>query len=179
MVESSPPTGHFSLRARSRSEPIHALKMKSPHFLRNLVNSLSKAHGPPDIIPTRRLCFTWFSPKDRIRATVVPPLLHFLSASPTFFALFSVLSPEIPFCPGVISAMNCPFCGSTKVRNSRFRATDIPNSLLLRFPVRCRDCEERIHVSLARAREIRRASEARRLERNVPGTTRGSSEGRP
>jgi len=71
--------------------------------------------------------------------------------------------------------MNCPFCGSDRVRNSRFRAFDIPNSLLLRLPVRCRDCEERMYVSFARAREIRQASETRRLERGAHGSGRGST----
>jgi len=74
--------------------------------------------------------------------------------------------------------MNCPYCGSDRVRNSRFRAIDIPNSLLLRFPVRCRECEERIHVSIKRAREIRQASEARRAERTTEARDRSASGGR-
>ena len=75
--------------------------------------------------------------------------------------------------------MNCPFCGSDRVRSSRFRVMDIPRSLLLRFPVRCRDCEERFHVPNKLAREVRRATEQRRLERiseeaNRSGAERGS-----
>jgi hypothetical protein len=62
--------------------------------------------------------------------------------------------------------MNCPFCKSDRLRNSRFQPVDIFQLLLLRLPVRCRDCIERSYVSIPEWRRIRRESLIRREKRN-------------
>ncbi len=59
-------------------------------------------------------------------------------------------------------AINCHFCGSPKLRPSRFRSLDLPHSLLLRFPVRCRSCGERTYASLNQFLKLRGAQSARR-----------------
>lgn len=58
--------------------------------------------------------------------------------------------------------MNCPYCDSARLRNSQFRAADFVHVLLLRLPVRCRECQERSYVSIARSRQIQRESKLRR-----------------
>jgi hypothetical protein len=75
--------------------------------------------------------------------------------------------------------MNCPFCNSDKVRNSRFRAADISELVFGRLPVRCRTCQERSYVSILQARHIRVASQLRRQEHRIPGNAGGSAQGPP
>ena len=58
--------------------------------------------------------------------------------------------------------MHCPFCDSHSLRISRFRFSDIYQLLLLRLPVRCRNCRERSYVPMAQAHRIRQASRLRR-----------------
>ena len=60
--------------------------------------------------------------------------------------------------------MNCPYCDSPKLRNSRLRAADFSQLLLMRLPVRCRNCQERSYVPMSLARQIRQASKIRREE---------------
>jgi hypothetical protein len=44
--------------------------------------------------------------------------------------------------------MTCPRCGSTSVRPSRFRLSDVPRLLLLLRPVRCHICLHRSYANL-------------------------------
>jgi len=61
--------------------------------------------------------------------------------------------------------MNCLWCESSSVRNSRLRLADIPRLLLLRWPVRCRACDERYYVTVFSAWSLHQATKARRIER--------------
>jgi hypothetical protein len=58
--------------------------------------------------------------------------------------------------------MNCPYCEADMLRNSQYRAKDFFQLLLLRLPVRCRNCEERSYVSISMSRKIQRESKLRR-----------------
>jgi hypothetical protein len=75
--------------------------------------------------------------------------------------------------------MKCPHCYSVELRNSRFRVVDFFHLLLLRLPVRCRNCQERSYVSIADSREIRRESMVRHANdgvgKNGPVSTREHS----
>jgi hypothetical protein len=44
--------------------------------------------------------------------------------------------------------MICRYCRSRHIRYSRWRFEDIPQLLLLRVPVRCWLCQERVYVSV-------------------------------
>ena len=72
--------------------------------------------------------------------------------------------------------MKCPFCHSSKFRNSRFRMSDLGHALLLRFPVRCRDCEERIYVSLLEYVQVRRASKLRHASHKAQSASQTPNE---
>jgi hypothetical protein len=61
--------------------------------------------------------------------------------------------------------INCLWCESPNVRNSRLRLADLPRLLLLQWPVRCRSCEERYHVNFLAAWRLRMDTKARRTER--------------
>lgn len=74
--------------------------------------------------------------------------------------------------------MNCPNCESDRLRNSRYRAEDFFQLLLLRLPVRCRECQERSYVSIAKSRQIQRESEVRREKNRHRASDRASTEGR-
>lgn len=50
--------------------------------------------------------------------------------------------------------MKCHFCGSSRLRYSRFKASDLFYSLLLRLPVRCRNCQARSYLWIAHALQI-------------------------
>jgi len=76
---------------------------------------------------------------------------------------------------GATLTMDCPFCSSARLRNSRTRAADILHLLVLRSPVRCHNCQERLFVPFWTAKEIRRATKLRREEERL----RRSSEGSP
>jgi len=56
----------------------------------------------------------------------------------------------------------CYFCGSSEFRASRFRPSDLPHSLVLRFPVRCLSCGQRTYASLSQFRKLRSARKERR-----------------
>jgi hypothetical protein len=73
---------------------------------------------------------------------------------------------RLSFNPGAYLNMNCPFCKSDLLRTSRFQPHDIFHLLLLRLPVRCRDCIERSYVSIPEWRRIRRESLIRREKRS-------------
>lgn len=60
--------------------------------------------------------------------------------------------------------MKCPYCGASRFRISHLRFSDLLCLVVFRYPVRCRLCRERIHVSLPEAMRIRRAS---RLHKHV------------
>lgn len=70
--------------------------------------------------------------------------------------------------------MDCPFCNSARLRNSRTRAADILHLLILHLPVRCHNCQERLYVSIWQAREIRRATKLRREEERMRRGTEDS-----
>ncbi len=54
-------------------------------------------------------------------------------------------------------ALYCRFCGLEKFRPSlfRFRSSDLAQLLVLRFPVRCLNCEERTFTTLLRYLKLR------------------------
>lgn len=54
--------------------------------------------------------------------------------------------------------MRCPYCGASHFRLSRLRISDLIHLLRLRYPVRCRLCRERTHVSFAKAMQARSAA---------------------
>jgi len=54
--------------------------------------------------------------------------------------------------------MNCHFCGSSRLRYTRFRASDLTHLLLIRLPVRCRNCQTRSYVWIWQALQVRRAT---------------------
>ena len=58
----------------------------------------------------------------------------------------------------------CYFCGSSKFRASRFRSTDLPQALLLQFPVRCRRCGRRTYAPLSEFLKLRSARKSRQRE---------------
>lgn len=74
--------------------------------------------------------------------------------------------------------MNCPYCESDKLRNSQYRAEDLFQLLLLRLPVRCRNCQERSYVSIAKSRQLQRESTIRREKKRCREAERTSTEGR-
>ena len=61
--------------------------------------------------------------------------------------------------------MNCPWCGSPNIRNSRLRLADLPLLCVLLYPVRCRSCEERYFIGVFAALKLRAAEKVRRTER--------------
>lgn len=50
------------------------------------------------------------------------------------------------------------------MRASRFRSSDLLNLLLLQLPVRCLSCNQRDHLQMSVALEIRRAGKIRQRE---------------
>ena len=44
--------------------------------------------------------------------------------------------------------MNCIYCHSTQIRLSRLRIPDLLRLLLLKIPVRCRSCQERVYTNI-------------------------------
>jgi hypothetical protein len=56
-------------------------------------------------------------------------------------------------------------CGSSDFRTSRLRGEDLRYLFLLHFPVRCRACFRRDHVSLSTWLKIRQASKLRHKEK--------------
>jgi len=57
---------------------------------------------------------------------------------------------------------HCHVCGSRNLRPSHFQVTDLAYILVLRAPVRCRTCRERLHISIFSIVRIRREAETRR-----------------
>jgi hypothetical protein len=52
--------------------------------------------------------------------------------------------------------MRCPSCGSSHLRLSHWKVSDLFFLLTLRFPARCWLCRERTRVSILQALTIRR-----------------------
>lgn len=50
--------------------------------------------------------------------------------------------------------MRCILCGSTNFRLSRLRVSDLPRMVVLRYPVRCRDCHKRAFMGLPFALKV-------------------------
>jgi hypothetical protein len=61
--------------------------------------------------------------------------------------------------------MQCQWCGSEEIRDSKLRISDVFNLLLLKYPVRCRSCEGRNFDNIFAVLKLRAASKARRKER--------------
>lgn len=59
--------------------------------------------------------------------------------------------------------VHCRFCGSENVRPSFLKINDLGYLVLFLFPVRCRKCRHRSHISVFRIREVRREAQARSL----------------
>ena len=68
--------------------------------------------------------------------------------------------------------MKCQYCGSTKLRTSRFRVGDVVRLLLFQYPLRCRACRERDYAGLMLAIGLRQAEKARRAEESAAGRNR-------
>ena len=67
------------------------------------------------------------------------------------------------------SESSCPHCGTTRIRSSRMRISDIANLALLRLPVRCCSCLERFHLSIGHARRLSHAHQVQEMrEAAVP-----------
>ncbi len=60
--------------------------------------------------------------------------------------------------------MNCIYCGSSKIRTSRFRLKDLVRLLLFQFPVRCRACNERDYAGFLLVLNLRQAEKVHRDE---------------
>jgi len=88
---------------------------------------------------------------------------HFALMAPAR-PLFRILRE--PLNSGAGPTMNCPFCEADQLRNSQYQAEDFFRLLLLRLPVRCRNCQERSYVSIFESRKIQRESRLRHGERN-------------
>jgi len=92
------------------------------------------------------------------------------------FDAFPLLKPKRPIHnAGGCLTVNCPHCGSPTLRNSRFKAADLVQLLLMRMAVRCRNCQERSFVSVVRALQIRRDSKIRRAEATLRKRTNTST----
>jgi hypothetical protein len=61
--------------------------------------------------------------------------------------------------------MQCQWCGSNEIRESKFRLSDVYQVLLLKYPVRCRSCDGRGFDNLFAVLKLRAESKARRKER--------------
>jgi hypothetical protein len=72
--------------------------------------------------------------------------------------------------------MNCPHCDADMLRNSQYRAEDFFQLLLLRLPVRCRNCQERSYVSISMSRRIQRESKIRHEKDRLREDNQTSSE---
>jgi len=62
--------------------------------------------------------------------------------------------------------MYCNWCGSSSLRTSRFHLLDLPRLILFHYPVRCRDCEERLFTHVFNAVRLRSEAKARRMARH-------------
>ena len=61
--------------------------------------------------------------------------------------------------------MKCAQCGSSQFRTSRFRREDLFRLLWLRYPIRCRSCQQRDYAGVFTAMKIHGAEKIRRRER--------------
>ena len=61
--------------------------------------------------------------------------------------------------------MRCRFCGSEKLRTSRFRGTDLFRILLFEYPIRCRECNMRGYTTILQALHIRKMHHKEHEER--------------
>ncbi len=73
--------------------------------------------------------------------------------------------------------MICPYCQSDSLRKSKFRAGDFFQMLLLRLPVRCRNCQERSYVSISMSRQLQRESIIRHAQDKPREGSQTSPEG--
>lgn len=64
---------------------------------------------------------------------------------------------------------HCLGCGSTRLRMSRLRISDVPHLFLLRYPVRCHDCYQRTYIYLGRALKLVRKKAQPNRESRVEG----------
>jgi hypothetical protein len=66
-------------------------------------------------------------------------------------------------------AIYCRNCGlsSFRISHFRFRAPDLSQLFLLRFPVRCRICHERTFVSLPQYLKLRREHKTRHRKNGI------------
>ena len=74
--------------------------------------------------------------------------------------------------------MNCPYCDSDILRNSRFRFPDVFHLLLLQLPVRCRNCGERSYVHFSLARKMRQEAKLRHRQHRIRKDAQTSAEGK-
>jgi DNA-directed RNA polymerase subunit RPC12/RpoP len=59
--------------------------------------------------------------------------------------------------------MTCVECGSSKLRLSRYRWSDLARLAQLLYPVRCRDCRHRTFVTVPRAFALFHTQRSKRL----------------
>jgi hypothetical protein len=62
-------------------------------------------------------------------------------------------------------SLYCQECGSKNLRRAHFRFSDVLGLLMLRFPVRCRNCKTRGHARMQEARQLPNAPTRRALAR--------------
>lgn len=60
-------------------------------------------------------------------------------------------------------SFSCIECGSTKVRQAHLRVGDLPFLLMLKYPVRCRDCKKRWYLPLVNARRLPNSPQRRNV----------------
>ena len=63
--------------------------------------------------------------------------------------------------------MKCPYCGSSRFRLSHLRFSDMVRLLVVRYPVRCRLCRERMYAFLPDALRLRGSLHATREDPSV------------
>lgn len=61
---------------------------------------------------------------------------------------------------------NCAACGSSRLRLSRFRLSDIPRLFAFQYPIRCVSCLDRSYASIPWVLEYRR-KRAKKHRQNV------------
>ena len=60
-------------------------------------------------------------------------------------------SPVTPVHARRITRLACPACGAATFRRSRLRLHDLPHLVRLRYPVRCKRCNQRAYAHLLTA----------------------------
>lgn len=60
--------------------------------------------------------------------------------------------------------IHCSACGSNAFRLSRFRISDVFRLLMLKYPVRCKDCRKRAYAFIGSIAGLQRSPGPRRSQ---------------